>query len=186
MGGGAFLVGVGRASLPSACCVWLRARCRFSRETEKFPASADGQSEVRGIPDSSRSPRLPPEQSPPTRSDPRKALTVVLAVSPAEPRHGPSGWKAKEEVAEKLEEGGSGAGARADSGERGQAVAQAGAEIAGLSPAEVGALAPGGQGAVGLCRQGAVAGTGGSPRGRARRSGRSWPESTVRTMLQLV
>lgn len=52
----------------------------------------------------------PPAPRPKTPSDQEKALTVVLAVSPAEPRHGPSGWKAEEDVAGQRERGGSGRG----------------------------------------------------------------------------
>lgn len=51
---------------------------------------------------------LVPRTNPPL--DQEKALTVVLAVSPAEPRHGPSGWKAEKDVTEQRESGGSGEG----------------------------------------------------------------------------
>lgn len=81
---------------------------------KSFSPSVDWQSAVGGLREAGGPPRPSPAQSPlPHPSHPRKALTIVLAVSPAEPRHGPSGWQAEEEVAGQRAEGGSGPGERA-------------------------------------------------------------------------
>lgn len=94
-------------------------------------------------------PQPRPEQSPP--SDLQKALTVVFAVSPAEPRHGPSGRRQRKmwHGSERRERAG-------QARELEKAVASLG-RVRPPPPGRKGALKPRGQGANGLVRQGAVA-----------------------------
>lgn len=94
-------------------------------------------------------PQPPPEQSPP--SDLQKALTVVLAVSPAEPRHGPSGERQRKmwQGSERRE--------RAGQAREGAEAAASLGRVRPPPPGRYRAVKPRGQGANDLARQGTAA-----------------------------
>lgn len=120
----------------------LGKAAQFKEEPKSFSQVRDQQCVF-------RPPQAPPEQSPP--SDLQKALTVVLAVSPAEPRHGPSGGRQRKmwQGSERRERAGQ---ARKPV----EAVASLG-RVRPPPPGRNRALKPRGQGTNDLVRQGAAA-----------------------------